>query len=282
MNDIRIHWFHEKDVSSLLALGKEEKWLMDEGEILHILHRFPTLCFGAYDGDFPVGFVTGYLHEKSAWIGNFVVKKDFRGKGIGTRLFETLLKVLGSERERVYLHAAPEAVKFYESYGFGSTVKVFRMQGGEGKPSFSFNEAKARALETAPYEPILGLLDTDSFGEDRSSLIFEDATAKSSLRMATRNGALHSRMIGSGAAFLGPWEVRAGAYMDAELLIRGLLFYRGSKKIYADVPQYGEILNLYEQYEFKKVGETVQMCLGEPLPFRAENIYAFASSGVCG
>jgi len=119
------------------------------------------------------------------------------------------------------------------------------------------------------------------FEEDRSVLLSEDMVSKSSIYFATPNGFLHSPMVG-GAAFAGPFEVRSGAYLDAERMFREFLHFRGMKEIFVDAPKTNEILSFFIGYGFEEVSRTMQMVKGEDLMIGYENIYSFASAGSCG
>ena len=280
---MRISWLAPKDLGELVRLGQSEGWLMDAAELEHMRVRFPTLFFGAYDGKFLVGAISGYFHEKSGWIGNFIVKPELRKQGIGRRLFETLLKAMQEERPYLMLHAEPGMAPFYEKYGFVKTREVQRLERKPAPTTFRFTPQQARALEDARFHGVMESLDHEFFRENRMTYLLEDLSHKSSLMLATANGMLHSKVVGSKHVFIGPFLVREGAYMDAERLLRGLLFYRGMKQIVCDVPAgMADMGSLYHHYDFEDKSRTVQMVRGENPHLVYEGIYAFASSGVCG
>ena len=65
------------------------------------------------------------------------------------------------------------------------------------------------------------------------------------------------------------------SYLDAEKLLRGVLYYRGLKKIFAFIPKdIKEISELYESYKFKKDGNFSLLYLGEKPELKLENLYA--------
>jgi predicted GNAT family N-acyltransferase len=52
-------------------------------------------------------------------IGRIAVLKEWRGKGVGRRLVETLIQTARAEgKEKVFLHSQTQAVPFYEKLGF--------------------------------------------------------------------------------------------------------------------------------------------------------------------
>lgn len=280
---VNIRWLAAKDLDALAAMAIEEGWIVDLFELQKIRERFGHLFYGAYEEDRLIGAISGYLHDKSGWIGNFIVHADRRGEGVGRRLFETLLRAIRMERETIYLNAAPQVASFYQSYGFLRKTVIGRYVNAGSVPPFVFTNQHAKELQTVQPQAVIKELDFEAFGEDRMTFLTFDLPHKSSLVLTSENGFCHSRIVNSRSVFVGPWIVRSGAFLDAEKMMRGLLYFRGLKKIYADIPEeVEEIRSLYKSYRFEKVGETIQMCLGEPLEFKYDDIYAFASTGTCG
>jgi GNAT superfamily N-acetyltransferase len=275
---IKIVWFSEKTVPEFVAMAQKEGWLIDEFELVNTIRRFPTASFAAFVDGKLAGGITVYFHEKSAWIGNFLVFDEYRKQGIGKRLFETALKA-ANERPTVYLNANPLLKKFYKSYGFSECIEVIRLKSKKelSARNFSgFGETEEKGLP-----PISLKLDAEFFHEDRGVFFLEDMNSKSSIYFSTQNGFLHSRMIG-GYAFVGPFEVRSGAYLDAERMFREFLHFRGMKEIFVDVPKIDEIVSFFIGYGFEEVGRTMQMAKGDGLKTAYENIYSFASAGSLG
>lgn len=277
-----IGWMRERDIEEFSIIAKAQGWITDIDELYKLYNRFPHLFYSARDGNIFAGAISGYLHENTAWIGNFLVKESYRKKGIGKRLFETLLTALKRERESIYLNSAKEMVEFYKSYGFEVQKEIGRFEYDSKQIAFKFNSSQAKELEKLSFGAIAKKIDLEVYKEERSSLLNEDIFHKTSLKFATANGFQHSRAYNSKNIFLGPWEVKAGAYMDAERLMRALLYYRGAKKIFADVPMVETITSLYKNYNFKQIDTTYQMVLGKKQNIKYEDIYAFATTGICG
>jgi len=275
---VKIVWFRHDFIAPFVAMAADEGWLIDEFELQQTINRFPTSSFALLvDGKF-AGGITTYVHEKSAWIGNFLVFGEFRKKGYGKRLFETALKSLGG-KEPIYLNANPLLKKFYKNYGFKECIDVIRLKSKKELLSRNFSGFGETEQKTFPQIGIK--LDAEFFKEDRSVLLSEDFVSKSSIYFATANGFLHSRMVG-GSAFVGPFEVRSGAYLDAERMFREFLHFRGMKEIYIDAPKIDDILSFFIGYGFEEVGRTIQMAKGDDLKIEYENVYSFASAGSLG
>ena len=281
MKTAQIRWLAPKDLSLVMRWAQEAGWLMDQSELEQIQRRFFYLCLGAYEGPFLIGAITGYLHEKSAWLGNFIVDPARRKEGIGARLFDQAIETIEAERPSVWLHAAASMVPFYESRGFKSVGRVGRYELRHKPANFSLNAAQVRELERS--EPSLLLkLDRAAFSEDRTTLLMGDLKSKSALLLESDLAALYTRIL-SGKVFLGPWLVRTAAYMDAERLLRAAIYQRGLKPLCVDVPiDNSDAVRLLKQYGFEPIGQTHRMVRGESPQLHIENIYGFATSGSHG
>lgn len=166
---IKIVWFSEKTVPEFVAMAQKEGWLIDEFELVNTIRRFPTASFAAFVDGKLAGGITVYFHEKSAWIGNFLVFDEYRKQGIGKRLFETALKA-ANERPSVYLNANPLLKKFYKSYGFSECIEVIRLKSKKelSARNFSgFGETEEKGLP-----PISLKLDAEFFHEDRGVFLW--------------------------------------------------------------------------------------------------------------
>lgn len=275
---VNVVWFREDLIPSFVAEAQKEGWLIDEFELKKTIERFKTSSFALLVDGVLAGGITTYSHEKTAWIGNFLVFKQHRKKGYGKRLFETALKALW-DKETIFLNANPLLRKFYRNYGFNEHIDVIRLKSRKellNRNFTGFGDTEQKSL------PQIALkLDAEFFGEDRGVMIAEDLASKSSIYFATQNGFLHSRMVG-GAAFVGPFLVRSGAYLDAERMFREFLHFRGMKEIYVDVPKIDDILSFFIGYGFEESSRTIQMSRGVDMMIEYENIYSFASAGSMG
>lgn len=272
-----IGWLKPLDFKEVVAIADQVGWLLDAYH-LKILHDYtPHLCYGAYENDELVGVITSVVFEKSAMIKYFMVKASHQRKGIGRRLLETLLNALGNERETLYTHAPFELIPFFKSYGFSQTMVVGRYINAGKVPPFNFTNAHAKELDSVDFEKVMKIIDHETFHEVRTPFLFDEMERKSSLKLATPNGFQHSSVVGARHVYLGPWQVRSGAYMDAEKMMRGLLYFRGLKKVIADIPyEIPEVRELYEKYHFKCESTMAHMIKGKDPRLKFENIYSFS------
>lgn len=83
-------------------------------------YNFNKFSFVAIDGNELVGFITGFSYYSEITINNVVVKKGYRGKGIGTKLIrkvEEYFEDKGFNNINLVTNDF-QAPKFYEKCGF--------------------------------------------------------------------------------------------------------------------------------------------------------------------
>ncbi len=276
-----IRWLKVEDLDFIKLEGRKENWIVDDMEILSFYKRFPHYCYGAEIDGKLVGTIIGYGNEKSAWISNFLVKKEFRGEGIGKRLFSTVFNALTLDYKTVFLHAAKEIVPFYEKFGFVNKCEVVRVQRKHSNKTYRFSSKKQKDLESLRDITIVKKLDNKIYKENRNQLIDYDLKRKSTQIFTSPNGFMYSKVIDK-YVFIGPWEVRSGAYYDSENMMRAILHTR-KKPMIAELPKpNSDALELYLKYGFEVIGESVQMNYGEQIALDYEEIYSFATTGTNG
>ncbi|MBN2869633.1 MAG: GNAT family N-acetyltransferase [Campylobacterales bacterium] len=272
-----IGWLKYADVAELTKIAEETGWLLDGYHVKLMMMHAPHLCYGAYDEGVLVGAIMAIEFEKSAMIKYFMVKPSHQKQGIGRRLFDTLFGVLQNEHPSLYLHADPQLKGFFEGYGFQSVMEVGRFLNVGKVPPFSFTNAQAKELDGGNFDATIRRIDYETFGEDRMGFMLDEMERNSSLKFALANSFQHSSVINARGVYLGPWQCRSGFEEEAEKMMQGVLYFRGLKKVLADVPMGNpSAVALFEKYHFVKKGAFVHMAWGEPCGVRFENIYAFS------
>ncbi|MBA3025515.1 MAG: GNAT family N-acetyltransferase [Sulfurimonas sp.] len=272
-----IGWLKFSDVSNLVKISEEVGWLLDGYHVKLMVMHSPHLCYGAYDEGKLIGAVMAVEFEESAMIKYFMVEKSYQKQGIGKRLFETLFDVLKAEYKSIYLHANPDLVDFFKKYGFESKMQVGRFINVGKVPPFNFTNAHAKELDGANFETAISKIDKETFHENRTAFLMDEMERTSSLKLTLPNGFQHSSIVNARHVYLGPWQVRAGHEDEAEKMMRGVLYFRGLKKVVADVPLSVEhVVDLYKRYHFQCKQTFVHMSYGIDRDVRFENIYAFS------
>ncbi len=272
-----IGWLKFKDVSELVVIADEAGWLVDGYHIKLMMMHSPHLCYGAYDDGKLVGAVMAIEFDSMAMIKYFMVRKEYQRQGIGRRLFETVLGALQSEYEKIYLHANPDLVPFFESHGFEAKMEVGRYINVGKVPPFNFTNAHAKELDGDNFESIIATLDMETFHVNRMDFLMDEMERNSSLKFTLPNGFQHSSVVNARNVYLGPWQVRAGHEEEAEKMMKGVLYFRGLKKVVADIPMGAKhVVDLFERYHFQKKQYFVHMTRGEGSDICFDNIYAFS------
>ena len=128
---MNIEPFSIEDIPSFLELAAAERWVAEIWEFDFLLAAFPQGCFRARDeADNAVGFVTSLRHDSSGWIGNLIVGKESRARGIGRELFLRALAALReSGTETIWLTASKSGKPLYEKHGFSGIDTIIRWTG---------------------------------------------------------------------------------------------------------------------------------------------------------
>jgi ribosomal protein S18 acetylase RimI-like enzyme len=272
-----IGWLKYADVAELTKIAEEVGWLLDGYHVKLMMMHSPHLCYGAYDEGVLVGAVMAVQFETSAMIKYFMVKPSHQKQGVGRRLFTTLFSALKEEHPSLYLHANPALEPFFSGYGFKSVMEVGRFLNVGKVPPFSFTNAQAKELDSGNFDAMIRRIDMETFGEDRMTFMLDEMERNSSLKFALPNSFQHSSVINARGVYLGPWQCRAGYEDEGEKMMQGVLYFRGLKKVFADVPLGNtNAVALFEKYHFQKKGAFIHMCYGEDRSVKFENIYAFS------
>ncbi|MFA6139066.1 MAG: GNAT family N-acetyltransferase [Sulfurimonas sp.] len=271
-----IGWLKFSDVSKLVTIADEALWLVDGYHAKLMMMHSAHLCYGAYEDGELVGAIMAIEFEKSAMIKYFMVKKEYQKQGIGKRLFETLLGALNDKYQHIYIHAQVEMVPFFERYGFESKMEVGRFINVGKVPPFNFTNANAKELDGDNFESVIAKIDKETFSENRMDFLLDEMERNSSLKFTLPNSFQHSSVVNSRNVYLGPWQAREGYEDEAEKMMRGVLYFRGLKKIVADIPLgVKHVVDLYKKYNFENRQRFVHMARGTS-KVKFENIYAFS------
>lgn len=272
-----IGWLKFADVSKLTAIADEVGWMADGYHIKLMMMQSPHLSYGAYEDGELVGAVMAIEFQSMAMIKYFMVRTEYQRKGIGQRLFKTLLDALQSDYQDIYLHANPELVSFFESQGFVSNGEVGRFVNVGKVPPFNFTNAHAKELDGDNFDSLASVIDKETFHDDRMEFMVDEMDRNSSLKFALPNAFQHSSVVNARNVYLGPWQVREGHDDEAEKMMRGVLYFRGLKRVIADVPMKNRsAVELFKKYHFEKKAGFVHMSLGGSCAIKFKNIYAFS------
>ena len=271
-----IGWLKFADVNEMVHIANDVGWLVDGYHVKLMMMHSPHLCYGAYDNGKLVGAVMAIEFEHSTQMKYFMVRSEYQKQGIGRRLLQTLMDVLKRDYRKIFLHTHPGLVPFFETFGFEKQMDIGRFVNVGKVPPFNFTNAHAKELDSSNFDAIITSVDHETFNENRLDFLFDEMDRHSSLKFALPNGFQHSSVINARHVYLGPWQVREGHEDEAEKMMKGVLYFRGLKKVVADVPLgVKHVVDLYERFHFQNKQRFVHMSYGGS-DVRFENIYAFS------
>jgi len=202
----RIREMTRSDVEFAYACTTNEGWAGETPEVFEsFLAHDPRGCFVAEYGTKPAGVCVATRYRRCGFIGELVVAKELRGKGIGRMLFERSLKYLQSSgMKTVYLDGDLEAIPFYERMGFRKITRSLRFVGtlrGTRRPG-------VRQARRADWRRICEI-DRELFGDDRAFFIERRLAADPDLCFVSEPAGEVSGFImarpGVGVLSVGPW-----------------------------------------------------------------------------
>lgn len=262
--------FCNEDISEFLSLAAAEGWISDAWELEFLRTAFPSGCLVCRNKGIPVAFLTSIKYEKSGWIGNLLVRKEWRGQGLGSALFERALEVLDQAGTRtIWLTASESGRPIYERHGFLAIDTVQRWQ------------AKGHIRADAPdsdYSKILAI-DETGWGDRREELL--QATINHGSSTLLPGGFLIRQKWGE-AVQIGPWS-SSNPTVAQQLLEKSITPTADGPLIILDVPAgNSEATKLMYGTGFSRQSSTTLMYRGEKPAYAPESIYALASMGSMG
>jgi GNAT superfamily N-acetyltransferase len=274
-----IRTLRRADCARFLELARDAGWSCDEAELEAFLRVFPEGCLVLDDGAGPVGFVMAYPHERSAWVGNFLVETALRGRGLGARLLDALLARLDSRVPTVYLNAAPQATALYRRYGFAELCEVSR---------FRLEALSGEVGAVCGGERVAGLLRLDErlWGDRRHELLTTLLAERTLLYDLESDGYLSLGKVVDHVA-IGPFELARPEPAAARRLLERALFAAGALAgkvpVLLDVPEpCAVVCEAAASLGGERISGTTLMLRGKQVPVDFARIGAFASMGSKG
>ena len=261
------------DVPQLLMLAECEGWISDPWEFEMLLSSFPEGCLCCDNQDHqPVGFITAMHHNRSGWIGNLIIKEEFRRRRIGKRLFKNALNALyGIGAETFWLTASQAGQPLYQKQGFNVIDSITRWRRkGLGTDNISRTSGTPKPDQR---------LDELTWGDSRELL----------LKKVTGRG----RGIANGASFaiiqpcrsawqIGPFSAEAPGQAEV-ILAKCLTQISSNDDLFLDAPRgNAPFTELLKKYAFTATGTTSLMSAGKQPEYRPDLLCSLATLGSCG
>ncbi len=250
----------------------ETQKVVDKNLILTTYAQNSTYCFGMYNAQKLVAFITAYAFDDSILINNFYALNEVEPE-LKKRLVQLLLNNI-ERNKTVMILAKSEEIKCFESLNFVSYAPFKQAIFNGGGVAFNFSNATAKSISHEHYEKSLKKYDYRAFKEDRFEYITTAVMKQSSLLLSNDFGYQHSYALNRSVIKISPWIMESEALSDAEKFIRGVIYHRGLKKIVAFIPEIKEITDLYESYKFELMGGYQLLYLGNKPTMDLEMVYA--------
>jgi hypothetical protein len=265
-----IGYLRKEFESSLEALCLSNA-LLDIELLKHTFEAYPQYCFAAYENNEIVGVLSAYKFENRILINVLEVHPNHTD--VLTRLLTLFLK--NTLDESIYLLIEQKMYPQIEALGFTIFAPFVRYMHFGDAVAFNFSNTHAKQVNIENYEEIAKKIDKLVFNENREHYIAKDCVFTNSLKLGTQSGILHSYVVNKKYIKISPWIMKDEAFLDAQKLLRGVLYYRGLKKIYGYAPQeVKEISELYESYKFRNDGLFYLIYKGEKPMIKLDNVYA--------
>ncbi len=269
--------FTMDDIAGFLALVATENWVAERWEFEFLLSEFPAGCFVARDesGE-PIGFVTSLKHDRSGWIGNLIMSKQHRGKGIGEKLFTSAQGALQSAgAETLWLTASKAGRSLYEKYGFTAVDKIIRWV-GVGRQRHAVHGTFPAGSSS---DSSVSGIDYQAWGDRRDALL--TTTVGRGTLLLEESGFLVLQPCGADVQF-GPFSALESGSAE-QIFDTALRAIPLGTKVYLDSPASNHsALRLFNRRRMKISGSNELMYAGVKPDYRPERLYGLASMGSCG
>jgi hypothetical protein len=248
--------------------------VVDKNLIKNSVENPRNISFGAYEKDRLVGFLTSHDFDKAVMINGFYYL-DSGKEDVVKRLLAIFLDNINIDKTILFMSRKDEIENFL-NLGFKMYAKFYKALYSGGADGFNYSTAIARSISSQNYLQTLRQVDFFAYEEDRFEYITRYVMKDSSLMFASNRGYQHSYGVGKNLVKISPWVVDEFSFMDAENMMKGLIYHRGLKKIFSFVPSdIKEIVDLYKSYKFEFVEEYTLIYLNDKPKYDLNMIYAF-------
>lgn len=263
-----------EELSFFIQSAKEEGWNPGLEDAKAFFATDPKGFFvGELEGEI-IGCISGVAYNSTfGFLGFYIVKPKYRGKGYGIQLWKHTLNYLGNRS--IGLDGVISQQHNYRKSGFKLYYRNMRMEGaGGGKAPKDLID-----IHQIPFGE-LAAYDHSIFGMDRAIflkhwLAMSNATGFAVKQNQILNGYGIVRKCYQGFK-IGP--LFADTFEIAHAIYQGLRSKVGDAALFLDIPETNEeALQLSKIYSMKKVFETARMYNREPPEFDVKKIFGITT-----
>jgi GNAT superfamily N-acetyltransferase len=241
-NNPHIRTMLPADLSFAADCTAAEGWFGEDLTVWEAFYRYdPKGCFIAERRGVQMGICVATSYGRDGFIGELIVRPEWRGKGLGARLLNRAVSYLQAKGARsIYLDGVLKAIPLYERNGFRRLCRSLRfsitLSGRAYSPPPAF-PGGVGAMQACDLEAVCSL-DRQVFGADRGFFLERGLALFPNLCLVlVEGGQLLGYIFGrqvAGRYSAGPWVVRTGV-SQPEHLLEGLALATGGATIHLGV-----------------------------------------------
>ena len=272
---VNVRVMQARDIPFAIKLTDTEVWGFDRRDFVRLLQLDPRGCFLAIHDGNKAGLITTTTYDRLAWVGNVIVARSSRGRGIGVELLNHAIsyaKEKGIRKVGLYSYLKTRA--FYEDSGFVEGERFVRYR---GIPK-ARKKTKA-SLFKDEYLKRIARFDRDRFGADRERFLQILGREFSSFFLFSKeDDRILGYIIAKGGPSgyeIGPWICDSDAPQSVGRLFDGLLDRMKGKIVEITVPKNNHrATRMIQDSGFSRVGEVAEMFRGGFPKRRPNTIFA--------
>jgi ribosomal protein S18 acetylase RimI-like enzyme len=218
--DCIIRTMRREELAFAAACTQGEEWASEDLTTLQGFYLVdPPGCLLAEVKGEPAGICITTHYGESGFIGELIVRPEYRGRGLGAALLSEGVRRLHQRGARtVYLDGVLKAVALYERNGFHKVTRSWRFSGDlAGSPQPQVLPMQAHHL------PAVFALDREAFGADRRFFLGRRWSLFPELgRVLVQDGQVTGYILGRrgpGWFSAGPWAVMQHVQAPERLLL---------------------------------------------------------------
>lgn len=264
MEKLSIRIADPNDINFWMSLIEVVGWDNTKADIKRSLILEPEGCFIAKINSQDVGIVNSFLYGKIGWIGNLVVKPEFRGNGIGEELMKyaiNRLKCKGAESIR--LDSVEKAISLYKRLGFQHEWRSLRYI----CKSENRNTENVSLIKPSELNEIFRI-DKKYCGYDRQKFLktirkeFPQLCYKFSIK-GKISGYIMARFLNNSFK-IGPWVCNPKTPIQAEQLLFAVMKQAERYELKVGIPEPNKnAIGIVEKNNFIQLPSSYRMCLGD-------------------
>jgi len=247
----------QSDLDVAIEWASSEGWNPGLNDAETFYHADPSGFFAGFVSGVPAACISSVAYDSSfGFLGLYIVKPEYRGRGFGIKIWEKALEYLGDRN--IGLDGVIARQKDYEKYGFKFAYRNLRFAGSFTCPTRSKNLVDLKNLETSK----IAEYDIQMFPARRDNFISRWVKQKGSKALGyladgklVGYGVLRPCLIGFkiGPLFADNREI-------AQELLSGLASHAGKERIFIDVPEPNQqAIDLVKGNSMEKIFETARM-----------------------